>query len=518
MSGDARPLGNRRTSPLARIALVLLLVAYVLIEAVAGARSSPMVPVLPRGVVRPSWVRALAGWVGLRDRSATALTVVALVLVAVACAAFVAILREAWRGRAGTAVVLLCGAVAVGLAVAGPVLLSRDVTSYAAYGRMLALHRANPYAHTPAAFRTDPFSAAASREWVHTRSVYGPVFTLGSAGLAGVARRSASGTLLAFRVVAGVSAWLAALVAASVVRRVAPGREAFAAALVALDPVVVLHTVGGAHADALLALLVAGATWTVTIRTRPSPRLELGTTVLLTLAVLVKVVAVVPLAMWLVWIAARPGRGTWGALGRHVGVALAVSAAAFAPLLAGRATLSPLVGAASRQGWASPSALVARLVSPGRGAGAGGVAATMVKMAFVAGFVASVTALLARNIRRQGERASVQPAALWGGALLLLCLSIPYLLPWYAIWFLPLLVLVGDGGVVWIGVAVSVVLALTGIPAEPSVAPSAWRAMITGVHDGAAPICLGLLIALGAHLLRQRGGAMATSRSANALA
>jgi hypothetical protein len=109
------------------------------------------------------------------------------------------------------------------------------------------------------------------------------------------------------------------------------------------------------------------------------------------------------------------------------------------------------------------------------------------------------------------------PAA-WGVTLLALALTAPYLLPWYAIWFLPLLSLCPSRRLGATGVAVSLLLALTGVPAEPSVAPGTWRAMVGGVHYGAAVICLGLFALLVHGALRHRAGAMATSRSANALA
>src|SRR5439155_13988857 len=72
----------------------------------------------------------------------------------------------------------------------------------------------------------------------------------------------------------------------------------------------------------------------------------------------------------------------------------------------------------------------------------------------------------------------------------------PYLLPWYGAWFAPTLATVRDRAIAWIGVATCAVLALTGIPAEPAVAPALYRSALLAVHYVAAPIVAVLLAAL----------------------
>src|SRR4029079_6796301 len=86
----------------------------------------------------------------------------------------------------------------------------------------------------------------------------------------------------------------------------------------------------------------------------------------------------------------------------------------------------------------------------------------------------------------------------WGVALLAFSLAAPYLLPWYAAWLLPLVAVAAAanprraGPFVVVGVIQAGVLALTGIPAEPGAMPGMWRAMVLGVHYGAAPVLLTL--------------------------
>ena len=95
--------------------------------------------------------------------------------------------------RRGASVVVVCAvAAAIQLVpLAGPLLISRDVYAYWAYGRVAAVHHTNPYRVAPARFGTDPASRMMAPVWRHSRSVYGPVFSVASAGLAATGGRSA---------------------------------------------------------------------------------------------------------------------------------------------------------------------------------------------------------------------------------------------------------------------------------------------------------------------------------------
>jgi len=88
-------------------------------------------------------------------------------------------------------------------------------------------------------------------------------------------------------------------------------------------------------------------------------------------------------------------------------------------------------------------------------------------------------------------------------AMLAFALAAPYLLPWYAAWFVPLLAIAAwaaQGSVppdaVWIGAAASGVLALTGIPAEPAAGSSLYPHMLLAVHDVGAAVMLVLFALL----------------------
>jgi hypothetical protein len=130
-----------------------------------------------------------------------------------------------------------------------PVLLSHDVYSYLDYARLGVVHGLDPYVQPPLAVPTDP--AFEQVDWTDATSAYGPLFTLATYPLAWLPVGLAIAALKA-------AAALSVLGLAAVVARVAAWRGADplrAAAFVALNPLVLVHVVGGAHNDGLTMLL-----------------------------------------------------------------------------------------------------------------------------------------------------------------------------------------------------------------------------------------------------------------------
>jgi hypothetical protein len=142
-----------------------------------------------------------------------------------------------------------------------PPLLSHDVYSYVDYARLGVLHGIDPYVRGPAAAAADP--AFAHVTWPHTTSAYGPLFTLATYPLAWLP------VGVAVFVLKAVSA-LAVLATALLVARLAPSRgidPRRAAAFVGLNPLVLVHVVGGPHNDGLAVLLMTlGVTGMLTSR------------------------------------------------------------------------------------------------------------------------------------------------------------------------------------------------------------------------------------------------------------
>ncbi|MFM7718444.1 MAG: hypothetical protein ACKO8G_02980, partial [Actinomycetota bacterium] len=344
---------------------------------------SPFHPVLadgagPAGPLR--WLGEALGFARLRGDVAAGFGAA---LLAAAALAFAFLLAEAVAGRVRLRAVLWLAIAANVAVLAAPLLFSRDVYSYAAYGRIVAVHGANPYAAAPSAFPGDPATALVGARWLDATSVYGPAWTAIAALLAG-AFDSLAGLVAAFRVVAASATIATIALLPSLVRRLAPGREALAVAAFGCNPVVVVHVVGGGHNDAVVGLGVAAA-----IALVASGRRALAAAILAAAAA-VKAPAAVPLLLLLVATAAAAGPGArLRALRGPILAAAVVLAALAAPFLdAGDPTfgLSRLAG---EEGWLAPSRFVRRLLDLVPGVPLGVVA----RAAFALLLVAAVAGL-----------------------------------------------------------------------------------------------------------------------------
>lgn len=485
-----------QTSGRATVALATLVAGYFAMAVVAGAPNSPLTVLLPNGAAPPPWARFLADAADLDDVGRRGLTAVAWVLLVVVVAAFAVVVFEAWSKRIRLAAVLTAASCSLLIAVVGPLLLSRDVYTYAAYGRIEALYGGNPYLTTLSAFPHDRFVAVTSVQWLHTHSHYGPLFTLASAGLARAWAGSVDGTILAFKVLAGVSIAAATGLVALAARKIRPERAALAAALVGLNPVIVVHTVGGGHVDALIAAPLAAAC--ALVATRPAARSvrAFAITVLITLACLVKTVMLPVLLLWFAWLA-RP-RGV-RALPIHLLVVAALIVATAGAFVSTSHPWAPYATLGGIEFWASPSHFVAHGAQTFVASVAGTHAAHNTRVVVESAFLLLYAVLLWRLVQRVRGVDARAPIPEWGIALFMLALSLPYLLPWYAAWFVPFLAFFEDAVLTLAGVFACVVLAFTLVPADPFHGLTT-PAVMDGVHYGAAPLLLLVLIVSAARL------------------
>lgn len=474
----------------ARVAALATVATSAAVSLLASRPDSPLTPPLAPGAEAPR-VLSRGAEILLFDRlSRDAAAALSAIFIVAAVGAFLYALRVAWRGEMGLGRVLVVGILLHLLALMIPLFLSRDVYSYAMYGRMVSEYGANPFVTAPDAFPRDPLFPLVSEDWRDSPSVYGPAFVALSAGITSMVTSPAS-TVWAFKLVAALAGVATMFLVAAAARRIHPQRAAFAAALIGWNPVVLFHGVAGGHNDALVGLALSGAVLLLLSGK------ELRATAVLVLGSLIKLTAAVPLVVAVsVAVLRRPRGGRRGALGAHAGIA-ALVALPFVILFfqAGDPTFGTLE-LSTRQGWLAPSAFVWRLL---QGAGrilgvsqVGTALGVLVLVAFPVVFAVVLVALI-RHLGRDPERVTPElTVAAMGWAMLIALMTAPLLLPWYAVvamvfaWLLPRTAL---GGAIFLAVA----LAITELIADPTSSPRLWEAMVIGLHWVATPVALVIL-------------------------
>lgn len=320
-------------------------------------------------------------------------------------------------GRTAIVIAVLLLAAAALLAPRG----SHDVWSYVMYGRTVAIHHSSPYTHAPSAWASDPFLQQVSRGWRDSPSVYGPAFTVCSAGVAAVARDSALVARLAHQLLAAGSVMAVGLVTSRSRRDITP------LVFLAFNPAVVA-IVNGGHNDLLTGALIAGA---VALASRRRP---LVAGIVMSIAVLVKVIALLPGVVLIAWLWHRYGRRA----GVVCGVATAVPVGVAYLAAGGIEALEPVLAGADYASRASLWSGAARLVAlpppfDGWSPLFGAIGTAMV----IIGVLAAVAASSGRPWLRR-----TTPAAGTTGGLVTLIFVLPYVLPWYSGWVLPTATLV----------------------------------------------------------------------------
>lgn len=339
-------------------------------------------------------------------------------------------------GALGRRVVVgLAGALIVLFALAPP-LLSLDVFSYISYARLGAEHGLNPYTHAPETIPTDP-AAMRVQDFSDSVSVYGPLFTLLSypLGMLGVPAAMWSLKAIAALSLAGIAAVCARLARLRGVDPVA------AVTFVALNPLMLVHVVGGAHNDGLMVLLaMLGVVAALTAR----PALA-GIGLVTAIAIKAAAALYVPFAL----AGARGGERS-RLLGGLLAAGVAVAAVGLAVF--GTDVLEALGVAGGNQGtvshWSVPATL-SRL---------SGIDVDALRALLALAYAAAVVSLLVWVVRG----ADWVRAAGWAAFGLLVASA--YMAPWYLVWLLPVAAVSRDRALQVGAVAFTVFQVANGIP------------------------------------------------------
>ncbi len=365
--------------------------------------------------------------------------------------------------------VVIAYAVVFGLTLfALPSLLSSDVYSYAANGRITAIEHASPYVQPPSAF---PDVVLAVGDWRDAVSVYGPFWERIDAALAALMPGAdVLGVVVGYRLLA-----LVALAASSVLVWWLVGhcfdeadrRRAQVSALLlwTWNPLLLLELEANAHNEGVMLALVLLAFVPLTVLAARGSRLDAPSTALwlaalacLTLATLVKFVPGVILALTgLIWLRQLPDWRTRFRLGALAAILLLALAVVVAwPWLDSPAVLRPLLGVAAggdrfENAWLDvPAGWLASHLLPRLGVGpapAEGVARTLVwgvaRLVFVVYVVFELRFVWRHSARwdRSALRALTEASTRLLLAMLLLLVT--QVLAWYFTWPLALAALLG---------------------------------------------------------------------------
>jgi hypothetical protein len=343
-------------------------------------------------------------------------------------------------------------------------LASRDLYSYAAQAQITHAGL-DPYTDGPQS-SLGPFTDEVGYLWQDTPAPYGPLFlTLGRL-VAILTRDHVALTVLAMRLVAVAGV----LVCVRYLPRLATacgGDPRTAVWLALLNPLLMIHFIGGGHNDAvMLALMIAGVTIALESRAgAPDAQRKLATGVVLcTLAMLVKAPALLAIGFLVpVWAARLDGERRW--LRAMWRIAL-VAAVTF-----GVATLAFGLGIGWVRQLNTPGAVVNPLSIP---TGLGLLTATIVRhgpyidshnpiiMAFRQVFLVITAAVCLRLWQRSWR--DLHPVQGLGLAMLAIVVLGPVVQPWYLLWPFALLAatrITETAIAVTAGVSVALVLLVT---------------------------------------------------------
>jgi alpha-1,6-mannosyltransferase len=401
-----------------------------IILSLAAAGTQTLLPESIRPI--PARFAGLFGHTGLNLHAGGAIAVLATMTL---CYALVTALAGELSGKT----VLMGIAALHAVILLAPPLASTDIFSYQAYARMGSMFGINPYLNGPHALGLgDPVFFYIGSKWSYIPSVYGPAFTLLSYALAPL---SIASTLAAYKALAtAASLGVVALVYnAARLRGINPAK---AAALVGLNPLLVIYGVGGGHNDMLMLLVLTGAIYALIVgRERLS-----GWLGVLAFAIKLTAGVVLPFAI----AAGGPLRGRGRRRDLLVGIGAAVALLGGLTLAVFGPGVFNLVGTVrhtqSMGDWHSiPGSVVTKLGSA--------TAGHIVGYALAAVFVA-VSGWLLRRVWR-GQTDWIDGA---GWATLAMLVAASSLLPWYVAWLLPLAALSSDRRLVRAAVALTCVV------------------------------------------------------------
>ncbi|MEV7967432.1 polyprenol phosphomannose-dependent alpha 1,6 mannosyltransferase MptB [Sphaerisporangium sp. NPDC088356] len=490
--------------------------------AIGALGPSAVVPPLPG----PAWQPPYSLDAHPSGHPVIAMEAVAILLGALGLGAGLLAVRRGWAPDPRR--LLLAGCLAVVVLAFLPPSGSADHLNYAAYGRMAVLGH-DPYATGAIALRGDPVADAVERPWQEEPSVYGPVATAVQA-LAGLIGGDSVRLIVFVLAVVNAAAFVATALLLHRFTRDDRARQARAALLWTVNPLVIYQLVAGMHVDTLAIAFAVAALVTV------GGRRWWTTGPLLGLAIAVKVNAGL-VALGPAWDLRRQPKK----LAVVAGTATLTVLVAY--LLAGPHSLDQVLHASKSISWATPWHLVQGGLQALFGQGAYRIWIQIGSLLLLALLAASLlrplrepygltaapmwsgTAVPSSQGAPKAARVSCGTAAAnsrsgegaWVavGVVVAWLFATPYALPWYDGLAFALLATVSATALDGFMVARLAVLSLAYLPARQDDQPLDLRWLVTVVRGQVVPwILLALTVALVWWALR--AGARGSTRRGSA--
>ncbi len=372
--------------------------------------------------------------------------------------------------------------------IVAPPLFSRDVFSYAAQGEMTSRHL-SPYFLGPFSIGSGPWVRPVDPLWGQTPAPYGPLFLFLDGSIAKLTGHNQLLTVMVLRLLevsaVALLAWSLPRLARALKRD--PGESVV---LGALNPLVLLTLIGGAHNDATMAaLLVTG----IMFAARKRPILAL---VFCSLATAIKAPAAIGL-LYVAWTWLGSGvriRDKWLPFVKATAIATGVLLVCTFLAGFGFGWVNNLSTPGTVRSWAAPAT--------GAGLALAGLAhslgyqvstASMITVTRVIGFVAAIGMAIWLLLNAE-KRGWIRSMAL---SLLLFVVLGPVVQPWYLVWGLVLMATVYEGREHFWFLLLSITSPFLGLPGG--------RQLLGGLVHANLGLMAGLLTILATMLLLPMG-------------
>ncbi|MEJ6019674.1 polyprenol phosphomannose-dependent alpha 1,6 mannosyltransferase MptB [Corynebacterium sp. H113] len=399
-------------------------------------------------------------------------------------------------------------------------LFTQDIYSYLAQGAIVD-RGMDPYAAGPVDLlgANDPLARSVPLIWSHSPSPYGPTAMVAAWFISALTNDSPLASVFLHRIIAVASLYVVAWALVRLAQRCGVSPQ-FALWLGVLNPLTLLHLVGGIHNEALLlALLLSGMELCLrAIHGRSVPGVpdgapgERGSSnpelkkrllfaaglVLISLAGMVKVTGFVALGFAGAWLGRRYGRSVWSLLKAAVvtgGIAVVTCVVFSLGSGLGFGWITSQGGAATVRSWMSLPTLLGILSGfVGRLLGLGDISEFALSFTRGVGIVVAAAWLI--RMLWATFRGRIHPLGGYGLAMFALVLLFPVVHPWYLLWALVPLSAWADRAQFRMAVVIySAVFSLTVLPRGLGLPPMTVVQIYVGAIVGFI-CCMGIILAV----------------------